>query len=133
MIFDTAMIRVIDTGLLSGAENMAWDEAFLAARAQGIIPDTLRYLRFSPPVALVGYHQAVAEEIRVEYCLQEGIDVNRRITGGGAVFFDEGQLGWELIASRRSLSRGLTMEEITDAICRAAARGLERLGLEARF
>ena len=127
------MIRVIDTGLLSGAENMAWDEALLAARAQGIIPDTLRYLRFSPPVALVGYHQAVAEEIRVEYCLQEGIDVNRRITGGGAIFFDEGQLGWELIASRRSLSLGLTMEEITEAICRAAARGLETLGLEARF
>ncbi len=132
MIFDKAMIRIIDTGLLSGAENMAWDEALLAARAQGIIPDTLRYLRFSPPVALVGYHQAVAEEIRVEYCLQEGIDVNRRITGGGAVFFDEGQLGWELIASRRSLSLGLTMEEITEAICRAAARGLETLGLEAR-
>ena len=112
---------------------MAWDEALLAARSQGIIPDTLRYLRFSPPVALVGYHQAVAEEIRVEYCLQEGIDVNRRITGGGAVFFDEGQLGWELIASRRSLSLGLTMEEITEAICRAAARGLETLGLEAQF
>ncbi|MGC1403013.1 MAG: DUF116 domain-containing protein, partial [Thermodesulfobacteriota bacterium] len=43
------------------------------------------------------------------------------------------QLGWELIASRRSLSLGLTMEEITEAICRAAARGLETLGLEARF
>lgn len=130
---ETTMIRVIDTGLLSGAENMAWDEALLAARVQGIIPDTLRYLRFSPPAALVGYHQAITEEIRVDYCAQEGIDINRRITGGGAVFFDEGQLGWELIASRRSLSLGLTMEEITGAICRAAARGLETLGLEAQF
>lgn len=130
---DTAMLRIIDTGLLSGAENMAWDEALLAARVQGIIPNTLRYLRFSPPAALVGYHQAVAEEIRVEYCAQEGIDINRRITGGGAVFFDEGQLGWELIASRRSLSLGLTMEEITEAVCRAAAQGLQTLGLEARF
>ena len=127
------MIRIIDTGLLSGAENMAWDKTLLTARAQGIIPDTLRYLRFSPPVALVGYHQAVDEEIRVEYCWQEGIEINRRITGGGAIFFDQGQLGWELIASRKSLSFGLTMEEITEAICRAAAQGLSSLGLEARF
>ncbi|MFH0789845.1 MAG: DUF116 domain-containing protein [Pseudomonadota bacterium] len=127
------MIRIIDTGLLSGAENMAWDEALLTARVQGIIPDTLRYLRFSPAVALVGYHQAVAEEIRLDYCQQEGIEINRRITGGGAIFFDEGQLGWELIASRKSISLGLTMEEITEALCRAAVRGLRTLGLEARF
>ncbi len=127
------MIRIIDTGLLSGAENMAWDEALLTARVQGIIPDTLRYLRFSPAVALVGYHQAVAEEIRLDYRQQEGIEINRRITGGGAIFFDEGQLGWELIASRKSISLGLTMEEITEALCRAAVRGLRTLGLEARF
>jgi lipoate---protein ligase len=127
------MIRIIDTGLSSGAENMAWDEALLQARVQGIIPDTLRYLRFFPPVALVGYHQAVAEEIRLDYCHQQGIEINRRITGGGAIFFDEGQLGWELIASRKTIALGLTMEEITGAICRAAVRGLETLGLEARF
>jgi lipoate---protein ligase len=127
------MIRVIDTGFLTGAENMAWDETLLTARVQGIIPDTLRYLRFSPPIALVGYHQAVAEEIRLEYCGQEGIEINRRITGGGAIYFDQGQLGWELIASRKSLGPGLTLEEITGAICRAAALGLKTLGLEAEF
>jgi lipoate-protein ligase A len=127
------MIRIIDTGLLSGAENMAWDEALLQARVEGLIPDTLRYLRFFPPVALVGYHQAVAEEIRLDYCQQEKIEINRRITGGGAIFFDEGQLGWELIASRKTIALGLTMEEITGAICRAAVRGLGTLGLEARF
>ena len=127
------MIRIIDTGLLSGAENMAWDEALLQARVEERIPDTLRYLRFSPPAALVGFHQAVAEEIRQDYCLQEGIEINRRITGGGAIYFDEGQLGWELIASRKTLSLGLTMEEITGAICRAAVRGLKSLGLDAQF
>jgi lipoate---protein ligase len=130
---DTAMIRVINTGFLSGAENMAWDETLLTARAQGIIPDTLRYLQCSPPVALVGFHQAVAEEIRVEYCRGKGIEINRRITGGGAIYFDQGQLGWELIASRKSLGLGLTLKEITEAICRAVALGLKTLGIEAGF
>ncbi len=127
------MIRVIDTGFLTGAENMAWDETLLTARARGIIPDTLRYLRFSPPVALVGYHQAVEEEIRIEYCRQEGIEINRRITGGGAIYFDQGQLGWELIASRKSLGLGLTLEGITVAVCQAAVLGLKTLGLDAAF
>ena len=74
----TSKVRIIDTGLLSGAENMAWDEVLLGARSQEKIPDTLRYLRFSPPVALVGFHQAVSEEIRLDYCRREsGIDVDR--------------------------------------------------------
>ena len=125
--------RVIDTGLLSGAENMAWDEALLTARRQGLIPDTLRYLRFTPPVALVGYHQAVSEEIRTDYCRASGIQINRRVTGGGAIYFDEGQLGWELICSREALPGGPDLAGITRAVCQAAAQGLKTLGLKAEF
>ena len=125
--------RVIDTGLLSGAENMAWDEALLTARCRGMIPDTLRYLRFTPPVALVGYHQAVREEIRTDYCRASGIQINRRVTGGGAIYFDEGQLGWELICSREALTGGPDLAGITRAVCQAVVRGLQTLGLKAAF
>jgi lipoate-protein ligase A len=125
--------RVIDTGLLSGAENMAWDEALLTARCRELIPDTLRYLRFTPPVALVGYHQAVSEEIRTDYCRACGIQINRRVTGGGAIYFDEGQLGWELICSREALPGGPGLAGITRAVCQAAAQGLKNLGLKAAF
>lgn len=125
--------RVIDTGVLSGAENMAWDEALLTARCRGMIPDTLRYLRFTPPVALVGYHQAVSEEIRTDYCRASGIQINRRVTGGGAIYFDEGQLGWELICSREALPGGPDLAGITRAVCEAVAQGLQRLGLTAEF
>ena len=125
--------RVIDTGLLSGAENMAWDEALLTARCRGMIPDTLRYLRFTPPVALLGYHQAVSEEIRTDYCRASGIEINRRVTGGGAIYFDEGQLGWELICSREALPGGPDLAGITRSVCEAVARGLQTLGLKAEF
>ena len=125
--------RLLDTGLRSGAENMALDSALLTARAEGSSPDTLRFLRFSPPVALVGYHQSVAEEIRVDYCREVGIDINRRITGGGAIYFDAGQLGWETICSYQALGQGLHMERITQALCGAAAQGLRALGVDAGF
>jgi lipoate---protein ligase len=125
--------RLLDTGLRSGAENMALDNALLTARAEGSSPDTLRFLRFSPPVALVGYHQSVEEEIRVDYCQEAGIDINRRITGGGAIYFDAGQLGWEIICSYQALGQGRHMERITQALCGAAAQGLRRLGVDAWF
>ena len=125
--------RLLDTGLRSGAENMALDYAVLNARAEGKAPNTVRFLRFSPPVALVGYHQAVHEEIREDYCNQASIQINRRVTGGGAIYFDEGQLGWEIICSYKDLGIGLNMERITRTVCEAAARACRSLGVAAEF
>ena len=47
---------------------MALDEIVLTARSQGVVPNTLRFLQFSPACTLVGYHQAVEQEIRLSYC-----------------------------------------------------------------
>ena len=59
------LFRVIDTGSLSAAENMALDEAMLEARAEGLIPDTIRFLSFKPHTALVGQFQTVEKELRI--------------------------------------------------------------------
>ncbi|MGI6332786.1 MAG: lipoate--protein ligase family protein [Zhaonellaceae bacterium] len=62
--------RVLDTGLLSAAENMALDEVLLISKAKGLSPNTLRFLRFKPCV-LLGYHQSLEQEVRVEYCAKK--------------------------------------------------------------
>ena len=80
---------------MTAAENMALDETLVELKGQGETPDTIRFLQFSPRAVLVGYHQSVDEEIRKQYCQAENIHINRRITGGGAIFFDENQLGWD--------------------------------------
>ncbi len=127
----TRRFRVIDTGLRRARHNIAFDQALIDARADGDIPDTIRFLRFSPS-ALVGIHQVLSHEVRLDYCRQEGIEVARRITGGGGLYLDPGQLGWELVFHRGSL--GLKrLDEITRRICEAAALGLRRLGVEAQF
>lgn len=127
----TRRFRVIDTGLRDGRANIAFDQAMIEAHKAGDIPDSIRFLRFTP-TALVGRHQALRREVRMEHCREHGIGVGRRITGGGAIFFDEGQLGWELVFSRATL--GITnLGELTRAICEAAAAGLSRLGVTAQF
>lgn len=123
--------RVIDTGIRGARENVAFDQALIEARNAGRIRDTIRFLRFRPS-ALVGLHQILAHEVRLDYCKRAGIEVGRRITGGGGLYLDEGQIGWELVMDRRRL--GTTdLAEIASRICRAAASGLQRLGIPAEF
>ncbi len=123
--------RVIDTGIRDGRRQIAFDQAMIDAHRAGTIPDTLRFLRF-PPTALVGRHQALAREVRVAYCLENGVGIARRITGGGAIYFDEGQLGWEIVFHRATLGIS-SLPALAKAICEAAASGLSRLGVEARY
>lgn len=123
--------RVIDTGLRDGRTNIAFDQAMVEAHKAGDIPDTIRFLRF-PPTALLGRHQALRREVRVDYCRDHNIGVGRRITGGGAIYFDEGQLGWELVFARASLGIS-SLADLTRAICEAAASGISRLGVDAQF
>jgi len=125
------MWGLLDTGIRSAAENIALDSALLEAKANNKIPDTLRFLQFSPLCVLIGYHQSVEQEVRVEFCKENKIDINRRITGGGAIFFDSSSLGWELIASKSSL--GFSLDKITRRVCEAVVNGLNRLGIGASF
>ncbi len=121
-------VRVIDTGVRSGRENVAFDQALIESRNAGSSPETIRFLRFRP-CALVGLHQMLSHEVRLEYCTANGIEVGRRITGGGGLYLDEGQMGWELVLHRRAL--GTDLAAITARICTAAAAGLKRLGVPA--
>ncbi len=124
-------LRVIDTGVRDGRRQIAFDQALIDARREGAIPDTFRFLRFTP-TALVGRHQSLSREIDLDYCRSAGVGIARRITGGGAIYFDEGQLGWELVIDRSTLGI-FSLSDMTRAICEAAAAGLSRLGIDARF
>lgn len=123
--------RLLDTGVRSAAENIAINKALLESRQEGVSPNTLRFLQFTP-CALLGFHQSPEQELRLDYCAANGIDVQRRITGGGAIYFDQTQIGWELYLDRQTLGTS-DMGEIARRICEMAASGIGRLGVDARF
>jgi len=123
--------RVIDTGLRPAAQNIALNRALLEARQAEEIPSTLRFLRFAPS-ALLGYHQSAEQELNLDYCRANKIAVQRRITGGGAIYFDETQIGWELCLSKRDVGTS-DMQAISRRICHAAATAISALGVDARY
>ncbi|MGB9781664.1 MAG: lipoyl protein ligase domain-containing protein [Moorellaceae bacterium] len=125
--------RLLDTGFRTAAENMALDEVLLLARSEGAIPDTLRFLQFDPPCVLVGYHQVVEQEVRLEFCHGHGIEVNRRLTGGGALYWDSLQLGWEIITTGDNPHLERKIERLYAQVCGAVARALVKLGVPAAY
>jgi len=125
--------RLLDTPPLAAADNMALDETLLELRGEGKSPDTIRFLQFSPRAVLVGYHQSVSEEIRLPYCREHGIHVNRRVTGGGAVFFDESQLGWEVVCAKSFFNVSIPDGRLFKTLCQPVVAALERLGIQADF
>jgi len=125
--------RLIDTGARSAAENMALDEILLELKAKEKIPPTLRFLQFSNPSVLVGHHQSVEEEVRLDYCRRKGIEINRRLTGGGALYWGRKELGWEIYISKTDPRIPSKIEDLYRKMGEAAALGLRRLGLRAHF
>jgi len=123
--------RLIDTGLRKASENIALNQSILESHQAKEIPNTLRYLQFSPS-ALLGFHQNAKQELKLDYCKATGIEVQRRLTGGGAIYFDPSQLGWELYVERQFF-KNCDMSEISKIICETAAKGISNLGVDARF
>ena len=77
-------------GKNSAAVNMAIDEAILAAQKAQANP-TLRFYGWTQPAFSFGYFQDIASEVDVDACRAEGIELVKRMTGGGTVVH-----GWEL-------------------------------------
>ena len=125
--------RILDTGVRSAAENMALDETLLELKSKERISHTLRFLQFSSPTVLVGHHQSVEEEVRLDYCRKKGIEINRRLTGGGALYWGRKELGWEIYILKKDPRVPSDIHDLYRKMGEAAARGLRHLGLRAHF
>ena len=75
-------IRVLETGYNSATLNMAIDEALIENIDE--VP-VLRIYGWKPAAVSVGYFQSIRDEVDIEKCREIGVDVVRRLTGGGAV------------------------------------------------
>lgn len=123
--------RLIDTGIRRAAENFALNRAILEARKRGVVASTLRFLQFGPS-ALLGYHQSVEQELDVDFCRSHGVEIQRRVTGGGAIYMDESVLGWELYLAKSDLGTA-DMAAVSRRICEVAARAVSAFGTHATY
>ena len=129
--------RFLDTGEGDAYWNMALDEAILMLRSEEIVPATLRVYTWKPSAVSIGYFQSLEQEVDLESCKNLGVDVVRRITGGGAVYHErDGELTYSLVVSEEELRAKRYFNDIQGSyrvICEALVEGLRKLGVNAEF
>lgn len=125
------VLRVLDTDFGDSRKHFSFGKAMVDHHKDEKQPDTLRFMHFTPTVIL-GRHQVLHDEVNVDYCQNNNIQIVRRLTGGGAVFLDPGQLAWELCVSKKNIGSG-DLSKITEILCGAAAGGLNKLNIDANF
>jgi len=113
--------------------NMAIDESILLAKLKIDVPNTLRFYRWKPSAVSIGKFQNIEKEVDLVNCKKFGVNVVRRITGGGAVYHDEyGEITYSIIANKKDLK----VESISDVyfiIYKGITEALKTLKIQGKF
>lgn len=113
--------------------NMAIDEAILTARIQGRVPNTLRFFMWRPSAVSIGRFQDASNAVYLENCRKHGVDVVRRISGGGAVYHDQqDEITYSVIVSEKALG-SVDVFQAYRIICTGLIEGVKILGVNADF
>jgi lipoate-protein ligase A len=88
------------------------------------------YLLFyiNEPSIIIGKHQNTVEEIHVDYVREHGIHVVRRLSGGGAVYHDLGNLSFSFLTKDDGKSFA-NFRKFTEPVIQA----LQKLGVNAKL
>lgn len=68
--------------------NLALDEVLTKAVGRGERNPTLRFWAWSAPCVVLGRFQSVRNEVQIENAREHGVQIVRRISGGGAMFIE---------------------------------------------
>jgi lipoate-protein ligase A len=126
--------RFLDLKVNDAYTNMAVDEALACARGDGASPNTLRFYMWRPSAVTIGYFQGVEDEVDLEACGRYGIDINRRISGGGAVLNSStGEITYSIVTAEDDPRVSRDVTESYRFLCGGIVEGLAQLGISAEF
>lgn len=122
--------RVIPLQMNSAYRNMAIDEAISESVAKGL--PTIRFYKWLPSALSIGYFQSLNDVVDLSKCEEQGIDVVRRRTGGGAVYHSNfGEITYSVIGKQELFPKNII--ESYKEICGWVIKGLKNMGINSEF
>jgi lipoate-protein ligase A len=113
--------------------NMALDEVLTLRVGRGDRPPTIRVWGWSSPCVVLGRFQSVKNEVNEDAARDLGIQIVRRISGGGAMFIEpEGAITYSIYAPDEIVA-GMTFPESYEFFDSWVVAALRELGVEASY
>ena len=82
--------------------NLATEHSILQLHTHNFFKGTVRFWN-TPRAVILGRSQDVEAEVDTAYCKRENIVITRRISGGGTVYSDRGNLNISISMKKRDL------------------------------
>jgi lipoate---protein ligase len=113
--------------------NHALDEVLVRRVGAGERPPTFRFWDRQGPEIVLGRFQSVRNEVQIENCEADGISINRRITGGGAMFVEPENAVTYSIYAPPELVKGMGFADSYQFLDEWVIEGLRSLGIDAWY
>ncbi len=124
---------IIAPTVLPTAVNVALDEVLAREVGAGRRNPTLRFWDWNEPSVVIGSFQSVRNELDPAGVEKFGINVVRRISGGGAMFMEAGNCITYSLYLPQSLVDGLSFEDSYKFLDSWVMAALESIGVQAFY
>ena len=125
--------RLIHEGPQSPALHLALDEVLTDEVAARRRPPTLRFWEWDSPCVVIGRFQSLRNEVDAAAASRHGIDVVRRISGGGAMFMEAGNCITYSLYAPDTLVAGMSFQESYEFMDAWVIEALQSLGIDAWY
>jgi lipoate-protein ligase A len=124
---------IIAPTVLPTAVNVALDEVLTEEVGAGNRNPTLRFWDWEEPSVVIGSFQSVRNEVNPAGVEKYGINVVRRISGGGAMFMEAGNCITYSLYVPQTLVDGLSFEDSYKFLDAWVLAALESMGIQAYY
>ena len=124
--------RFIDTTNTDPYYVTAVDEAISLARKEKKVSNTLHFYSRNPPAISVGRSKKIHDDINLEKCLNNNIQIVRRTTGGGTIFTDKDCLIYSLVFDKEEL-KAKSPQERFHLVCTSLISSLKEFEITAVY
>ena len=125
--------QIIHEPPLTPAMHAALDEVLTTAVGEGLRPPTIRFWEWANPAVIIGSFQSVKNEVDLENCEKYGVEVVRRISGGGAMFVEPASAITYSVYAPGELVQGMSFADSYAFLDEWVLEALQSLGIDAEY
>lgn len=113
--------------------HLALDEVLTTAVGEGRRKPTLRIWEWEESAVVIGSFQSVSNEVDLETAERHGFDVVRRISGGGAMMMEKGNVVTYSLYAPAALVQGMSFADSYAFLDEWVLQGLRAMGIDATY